>query len=333
MAASFKFRNVNLLTGALVIAALAALIAGIVLAGRAQRWFQPNIRLTVRFPSEGTFGVQKGAKVVILGAPAGEVDRITVDDDDRMVGQLKIQAEFARFIRIDSHALVKKTFGIAGDAYIDILVGKGAVVPLADLDQPHELPIDQDTEILAIIEATIDQIREAVLPGLEELERTLAEYRGLAADLRAPDGQLGLTLSNLNVIAVSVQTTLDGLNRGEGTAGRVLRDPALFEQTEAAMKQIHILLEQVQGTLAKVDEIAGHLRETTARLPGMAVQIEGEVKDAAGVVLQTQGTLREAETTLQGLQRHWLLRGSMTPQQPLDPVPADGIGGSVEDRP
>lgn len=333
MAAPFKFRNVNLLTGALVIISVAALVAGIVLAGRAQRWFQPNIRLTVRFPSEGTFGVQKGAKVVILGAPAGEVDRITVDDDDRMVGHLKIQAEFARFIRADSYALVKKTFGIAGDAYIDILVGKGPAVPLADLEKPHELPIEQDIEILAIIEATIDQIREAVLPGLEELERTLVEYRGLAADLRAPDGPLGVTLSNLNVIAVSAQTTLDGLNRGEGTAGRILRDPALFEQADAAMKQINALLEQVQGTLKQVDEIAGHLRETTAHLPGMAVQIEGEVRDAAGVVLQTQGTLREAETTLQGLQRHWLLRGSMEPLQPLDPVPADRIGGAVGDQP
>ena len=315
MATTFKFRNVNLLAGVFVLAALLLLGAGILVAGRSQKWFQPSVRVQVRFPSEGTFGVEQGAKVVILGARAGAVERIVVDDAGSMVGVLKLDAAYARFIRHDTHALVKKTLGVAGDSFIDILVGTGAPVEVERLEKPHEIPIEKDTELLELAQNAIDQIREAVLPGLREMERTLAEYRGLAEDLRSAQGPLNSTTEQLKSMLGEVQKTIEGLNRGEGTAGMALKDPAAYDQVLALLKQLNTITERISS-------ISADVQAATARLPAMSEQVEGEMRDLPGAVLQTQGTLREAERTLQGLQRHWLLRRYVDEAAPLEATPA-----------
>lgn len=319
----FKFRNVNQIVGLFVVLALLLLVTGIVLAGKAQRWFQPSLELRVRFPAEGTLGVEKGAKIVILGAQAGQVERIQVDDDGSMCGILHIQSEYGRFIRLDAHALVKKTFGVAGDSFVEIITGKKEIAPLHEIKGTFEIPIEKDTELLEIAQTAITQIREAVLPGLRELETTLAEYRGLAADLRAPQGPLNTTISNLNATVVALNQTIAGLNRGEGSAGKILRDAALYDESSKAVAQINELLKQLGETMKQVDAIAGDIHETTRQLPPMAGKINRELSDAPGVVLQTQGTLREAEKTLQGVQRHWLLRGYVPAEQPLEMLSSD----------
>ncbi|MBP7275056.1 MAG: MCE family protein [Kiritimatiellae bacterium] len=315
MATPFKFRNVNLLAGIFVLAALVLLGAGILVAGRSQKWFQPSVRIQVRFPSEGTFGIEQGAKVVVLGARAGEVERIAVDESETMRGVLKLDADYARFIRSDTRALVKKTLGVAGDSFIDILVGTGAPVDFEASETPPEIPIDKDTELLELAQSAIDQIREAVLPGLKELELTLAEYRGMAADLRSAQGPLITATDQLKSLLAEIQKTVEGLNRGEGTAGLALKDPAAYQQVLALMNQLNTIAERVAA-------ISADVQAATARLPAMAEQVEGEVRELPGTVLQTQGALREAERTLQGVQRHWLLRRYVEEAAPLEAAPA-----------
>lgn len=323
MATSFKFRNVNLLAGVFVLTAVILLGAGILIAGKSQKWFHASVRIMVRFPAEGAFGVEQGAKVVIMGARAGEVERITVDDSGQMKGIIKVDGDYARFIRHDTHAVVKKTFGVAGDAFVDIVVGTQPPVDLKDREELFEIPITKDTELLEMAQSAIDQIREAVLPGLKELERTLAQYRGLAEDLRSVQGPLNSTTEQLKSMLGEVQKTIEGLNRGEGTAGMALKDPAAYDQVLALLKQLNTITERIAS-------ISTDVQAATARLPAMSEQVEGEVRDLPGTVLQTQGALREAERTLQGLQRHWLLRRYVDKAAPLDAQPADALARPPE---
>jgi len=86
----FKFRYVNELTGVFVIVIVALLVVGVLFAGRAQRWFEPVYELRIVFPPEGTFGLQKGAEINILGTPVGTVDRIEVTEGELV--ELDLQA-------------------------------------------------------------------------------------------------------------------------------------------------------------------------------------------------------------------------------------------------
>ncbi|MBU1694505.1 MAG: MCE family protein [Verrucomicrobia bacterium] len=301
MAKPFKFRYVNEITGGFVLLALVLVIVGIILAGNAQRWFEPVHRLTVTFPPEGSFDLQKGAEVRILGALVGSVEAIMVDEAGGMTGEITIRGNFIRFVRTDSKAIAKKKFGVAGDAFVEITKGSGPVLPEGGM-----LACVQDTQIVEMIEEVIRQIREVTVPAIEQVQKAVEEYTKVAEELHRPDGNLQQLLSHLNAIA-------EGLEKGEGTAGQLLRDPALANELRQITGKIDATLEQVQQILENVEQVSETIRDESGDIPGL--------------VLQGRETLRESEILIEGLQRHWLLRGSMEHDEPTARIPASAVIG------
>lgn len=315
MAKPFKFRYVNELVGTFVLIVLGLVVAGVIVIGRAQRWFEKDIVLTSTFPAEGTFGVRRGAEIQILGAKAGAVERIAVKDDGSMQAVFSIRNEFARYLHTDSIALVKKKFAVAGDAFVEITVGTGNPFPL---DGSAELPIQKDTELLEIVQLVVEQVQGAILPALEELQKTLAAYRKLGEGLENPEGNLQKTIGNVEGITA-------GLKKGEGSAGKILRDPALANEVEKILKQVNELLGKVQGTIKETDVIIKNLQKVSGDLPAVADTVKGEMRDVPGVVLQARATLQETEKLLVGIQRHWLLRNYVEQEHPLDTIPPEAL--------
>lgn len=297
----FKFRYVNEIVGAFVLVVIAALMIGIILAGRAQEWFVPVYTLRLDFPEEGSLGLQKGAAVEILGTPVGAVEKIQVNDDGRMTGRFTIKGDFIRFVRVDSRAVVKKKFGIAGDAYVEVTQGRGAA-----LDREIPLLASKDTEITEIAQDILKRLQETTVPAIEE-------YTALAADLRSTNGPLVKLLANLEEITA-------GLERGEGSAGQLLRDPAMAQELTRILAQVNRALDEVQKILADV-------KATTAQLPAAASTVGREVQDLPGVVVQSQATLREAERLILGLQQNWLIRKHVPPTPATELIPASTTTG------
>jgi phospholipid/cholesterol/gamma-HCH transport system substrate-binding protein len=297
----FKFRYVNEIVGAFVLVVVAALMIGIILAGRAQEWFVPVYTLRLDFPEEGSLGLQKGAAVEILGTPVGAVEKIQVNDDGRMTGRFTIKGDFIRFVRVDSRAVVKKKFGIAGDAYVEVTQGRGA-----ELDRDIPLLASKDTEITEIAQDILKRLQETTVPAIEE-------YTALAADLRSTNGPLVKLLANLEEITA-------GLERGEGSAGQLLRDPAMAQELTRILAQVNRALDEVQKILADV-------KATTAQLPAAASTVGREVQDLPGVVVQSQATLREAERLILGLQQNWLIRKHVPPTPATELIPASTTTG------
>ncbi len=297
MAKPFKFRYVNEIVGTFVLAIVALLIVGVIFAGHAQEWFTPVRRYNLDFPTEGSLGIQKGATVEILGTTVGKVERIFVEEDGRMGAVASVKGDFIRFVRSDSRAIVKKRFGVAGEAYIEITEGKDEMLP-----PDFNLPAVKDTELTEMLAELLKQIRETTVPALEKVQRTVDEYGNLAADLRNPEGPLLKLLANLEQITA-------GLQKGEGSAGKILRDPQMANDLKG-------ILDKVDQSLVEVKGILEDVKKTTAQLPPMAEKVGGEVNDLPGLVLQTQETLRESERLIEGIQRHWLIRGNIPQPEP-----------------
>jgi ABC-type transport system involved in resistance to organic solvents, periplasmic component len=294
MTKPFKFRYVNEIVGTFVLLVVAALIAGIILAGRAQDWFEPVREIRLEFPEEGSLGLQQGAEIQILGATVGRVGKIRVKDDGSMYTTLEIKGDFIRFVREDSRAVIKKKFGVAGDAYVEITQGRGA-----PLGEDAAMQATRDTELLEIAQEILKRIEEAIVPLLDE-------HTKLAADLRNPDGPLMKLLGNL-------ETVSRGLAEGEGSAGQLLRDPAVAQKIEK-------LLEDVRAILADI-------KATTARLPEMAETVRGEVEALPGTIAQANEMLRESERLIEGIQRHWLIRKYVPQTQAPEMIPTIQSGG------
>lgn len=286
----FKFRYVNEIVGGFVLLVLFLLIAGIIITGRAQGWFEPTHELRVEFPEEGSMGLRRGSEVRVLDAPAGMVLSVEPREDGVMEGVLQVRGRFYRYIRDDSTGVVKRAFGVAGDAFVEITRGRGDPLP----EVGAYIPIIKDTELLDLAESLLEEVRATTVPAIEQLQRLLEEYTGLAEDLRDPEGDVQQLLASLNRI-------VQGLEAGEGAAGKLLRDPDVAAEVE-------VMLASVQDSLNEVNRILANVAEATEKLPQMTDRVAGELEDVPGLVYQTQATLQEAEVLIEGIQRHWLIR-------------------------
>ena len=172
----FKFRHVNEITGTFVILVVLVLIAAIVWMAYNQRWFRGTVTLRIVLPEAGAAGIRQGSEVYFLGTLVGTVSDVVVAATGRMEAGTRIRSDFFRFVREDSFAVVKKKFGVAGDAYFDITRGEGQPLPRRNASIVcKELP--------GTMEATIEEVRRAVLPVLERLSVGLDTWTTLGENL------------------------------------------------------------------------------------------------------------------------------------------------------
>lgn len=265
---SFKFRYVNEISGAFVLLALALLIAGIVTAGHAQRWFERKVVLQTAFPlSYGSFGLKKGAEVRMLDTVAGRVREVVPNEAGEIVVTFEIAGAFRKLVREDSVARAKKTFGVAGDAYVELAVGDRSR-PVAT--PGRRVPFQKDTDLMESVQATLDGLKES-----------LPKVLGKADEI----------LTHVNNIVKSI-------DEGQGAAGRLINDP----EVGAAVKRAALDLQRVTA--------------------GMPDQV-------AGVMGEAEQVLRDVDRLIEGIQKHWLVRGyidhptgtPMIPAYQLPPMP------------
>lgn len=293
MAKKFKFRYVNEIVGAFVLLVVLLLLAGVLVAGRAQKWFDPMQEISLDFPPEGSMELQKGAEVMLLGARVGSVQDIRVDDDGHITGSIRVRGSFMRFVREDSIALVKKKMVITGDAYIELTRGKGAPLPRSGA----EIPCVQDTEILEMLEEALNTLALEAENTLRLVNRAIEEYTLVAENINDPEQTLQKILLNVNGL-------LEDIRKGPGLPAKVLNDPALARDVED-------IVAQVEALLVKVNEMAAELQTVVAKLPPMADTVAGEVDNLPVLTGDAQELMRETTTLLDGLQKHWLLRKYM----------------------
>jgi hypothetical protein len=151
--------------------------------------------------------------------------------------------------------------------------------------------------------------------------------------MRDPQGQLQQIFVRVNNALSQVDMLLVGLENGEGTAGKLLKDPAIAEGVKELLSRMDGVVVLVSEAIRMSETILSDIKKATTVLPEAADTIRGELRSVPGVVLKTQTILHESEKLIEGLQAHWLLRGYMQEDRPLGAVPIDAIqmGGSSQE--
>ena len=179
---TFKFRFVNEITGAFVLLAIAVLIAGIFLAGRAQGLFESKFRLhTVFQAEEGTYGLKKGSEVRIRDTAAGSVIRIHPTMEGTIEATFELKASFHGFVRTNSVAVVKKTLIVAGDSFVDISIGNRKF-PLMPDGSLIACTLDKDITKQALL--VLEELRAKLLPTVDKVNAVLDELPALTVQTR-----------------------------------------------------------------------------------------------------------------------------------------------------
>lgn len=260
-------------------------------------------------PEAGAAGIRQGSEVYFLGTMVGTVSDVLVDAAGRMEARANIRRDFFRFVRADSSAVVKKKFGVAGDAYFEITRGEGQ--PLAEKNAfilCRDLPVS--------VEAAIEELRSAALPVFEKLSTGLDTWTALGTNLIQTQHRLEQLLVRLDHIVAAVE-------RGEGTAGKLITDPALADQAAELLTRANETMAELRRVMTNLNVAVRNVQDGTARLPEITDALANEAKDLPGLVLQTQIAVRELERLIEAVQRHWLVRKyvNKTNPPPLRPWP------------
>ncbi|MFC1580984.1 MlaD family protein [Thermodesulfobacteriota bacterium] len=325
------FRYVNETVGTFIL--LCLVLAGVTLfqSSRLQEWFRPDANLKILLPREGLFGLGTGAEVEILGTSAGKVTRIVIDPTQRMHAELEIRQDFTRFVRVDSKAIIKKRYSVAGDVFLEITRGTGAAIDwkLAVIEATAD---KAPTETLQTV---LEDLRTQILPTIHDTRAGIQSWTRLADSLNSSQGDLALFISNLNALS-------EKINSGEGSVGRLLTNDTLVTETEGLIRNLRLslkrmgpILEEIQKTtqgltrltenlgseteelpaltnqaretLGKLSELISDLRKASKDLPRITKGIGDSTENLPTLVLQAQETLRELEKLVEKLQSSWLV--------------------------
>jgi len=313
----FKFRHVNAITGTFVLVVLLVLIAAVVWTGRSQRWFKGNVTLRIVLPETGAAGIRQGSEVYFLGTLMGTVSDVSVDPAGRMEARVNMRRDFFLFLRTDSSAVVKRTFGVVGDAYFEITRGHGQPLP------EKNASIVCNEQRASALETAVEEIRREAVPVLNKLGAGLDTWTVLGSNLIT-------SRERLDQLIVRVDRLATDLHQGKGTAGKLLTETALADEAQALLARANEVMGELHDVATNLNVAVKYVQNGTARLPEITDAVANEAKDLPGLVLQTQVSMRELERLTEAMQRHWLLRKyvNKTNPPPLRPWPASQEPGT-----
>ena len=321
-----KFRYTNETVGLFVLMALLIFVAGIIYSGQVRKWFNPGETLKVVLPDDGLFGLAQGSAVEILGTKAGEVRDIVINPNQEIHANVRIDSEMAVFVRSDSKATIRKTFGIAGDAYLEITRGTGA-----PLDWKYAvITVASDRKTSDSLAELIEELRAKVMPVVDDAHKAIIMLTAVAKDLQDPDKGVQQLLANLNSITAKIDS-------GEGTIGRMLTDDKLVRELEALIARMGPIIDDLKTTMQNVAEFSTQfniqtgdipkitrslketmasmetvmqdIRQATPQLPKIVKNVGDTTESVPVLVLQAQQVMVELERLITQLQSNWLLGG------------------------
>jgi phospholipid/cholesterol/gamma-HCH transport system substrate-binding protein len=291
----FKFRHVHAITGTFVLVVLVAFIVSLLFAGRSQRWFIGNVTLGIVLPEDGAAGIRRGSEVYFLGTLVGTVSDVRVDPAGRMEAQVNIRRDFFLFVRDDSSAVVKRKFGVVGDAYFEITRGHGRPLP------EKNASIVCNEQLPSALETAVEEIRHEAVPALNKLSAGLETWTALGSNLITSGERLDQLIGRAENLAADLQ-------QGKGTVGKLLADPAAADELQALLVNANRSMDDLQVTLENLQQASANLRLASTNLPAISHALGAEAQELPGLVLQSQTSMRELERLIAAMQRHWLLR-------------------------
>ena len=228
--------------GVLIIVALSAMVALIFLMSGNRGGFFTG-KVTVRSYFENSAGLKVGAPVNLDGVTIGNVKAIRIVAEPRLTPVeviMTVSDKYHNKLFTDSRTSLT-SIGVLGDTVVDI-----------DNRKAHGKPV-QNNDILATNET----------PNLQDVIESSQT-----------------TIQKLNTILNQVSVLVDKLNSNQGSVGKLINDPMLYNRAVTAVNQLSSIATQInsgKGTIGKLmtdDSVYNHLNDSVTKLDDVATQID-----------------------------------------------------------
>jgi phospholipid/cholesterol/gamma-HCH transport system substrate-binding protein len=212
--------------------------------GRVERWTtrdQQGMRVKASF--DNVAGLEVKSAVQIAGVQVGEVEAIGLEDSHALV-TIRLLPKVT--IYQGARASVRAA-GLLGEKYLEISPGdaekgplpEGAVIPQqagsGDIDRliTHLNSIAED---IRTVSSTLRDVLGSE-QGKSDLTEIVANTRDFTRNLNTKGAEI---MDRLNAIFVKIDT-------GEGTVGKLVNDPALYEELQSTLDDVKGLMADIRG--------------------------------------------------------------------------------------
>ena len=271
------------------------------------RFFGGGIPIKARFATAGD--LKAGDPVKLAGVDIGRVQSIRIADGKVEVA---MTVEPAAGVRTDSRASIKFT-GLMGQNFVAIDFGNQAspVVSTGALLESREQP--DLAAIMAKLETAADGMQNMTKSfSGEEFTKLLGPMTDMIKDNQP---RIASILSNID-------TMTTGMNKGEGTLGRLMKEDTLYVQTLQAVTNLIASTEDLKVTLSNARQMVSDMnggkgtigrllvddslfRETTNMLTNLR-QVAEKINRGDGTVgqlINDPSFLRNLKLTLQKVEK------------------------------
>lgn len=316
-----RLRNTDEWVGLLVLAAVVVFFAAVLEASVLHAWFRPTAELRILLPDSGVGGLVRGADVQVLGTHAGTVTRVVLSPGQPIFAEADIDPQAEPFIRRDSEAVIRRTFGVAGAAYLEISRGTGPPMDwhYAVIRAKTETgPADSLTAILA-------EVRGKVFPVLDDAKHTMDALAELTTGLNQGRGTIGALLTDDKLARETEQqiaSLAPVIAKLNDAAGKI---DALAARAASDKEGVPELISRANALLANLQSATRELALAAPQLPVIAHNLQGATANLPALLTQTQATAADLQRLVTQLRSMWLLGGGGRPVPEPRRLPASQI--------
>jgi phospholipid/cholesterol/gamma-HCH transport system substrate-binding protein len=307
-----RWRHADEWVGLLVVVAVAAFLGAILHAGVLRDWFRPVSYLRIVLPEAGVAGLSVGADVEVLGTHAGVIRRVVIRPNQQMYAEAEIDDQARAFIRRDSQGTIRRRYGVAGAAYVDVSQGTGA-----ELDWNYAvIQAVTERDPTESIGALIDQARQKIFPILDDAGRSTKALADVMEHMQKGEGDVGRLLTDETMVR-DVEAIVAKASGIVSDLGQLVSQLQLVANNVKDLSQginardggVPGLLHRADATLATVQQSMRDLALAIQRAPQIVHSVELGARDLPGLLTQTQQTAHQLEELAIQLRGLWLLGG------------------------
>jgi ABC-type transporter Mla subunit MlaD len=296
-------------------------------------------------------GLRENNEVTLMGFPAGRITQVEAMDPFYWEGNVFVKFEilepYQDYIWDDSKVKVVPK-GFLGERGLEIQLGgvtpgykphptydvvkddkkkvskvngvwddqTGAYVPVSKKPNGYGLKTDEAPALTERAEKLVAQV-EAALPSFLNLTN---EIQKLLVNLNEVASRAEVAVDNVQPILTNAAAITANLKDPDGSLGRWIISPELNMQLTQTLASANQAIAQAKITVANTDtnvtKLATGLDETLINLANLTSNLNAQVQLNTNMVSNIDKLIIDADTMVQGLKHHWLLRSAFKEKKP-----------------
>jgi phospholipid/cholesterol/gamma-HCH transport system substrate-binding protein len=291
--------------GAFVIAGAVLFAIAVFMIGDRQMAFSRRVAIYTEFTT--ITGLQPGAIVRVSGAKAGSIKEIEppADPSGKFRVRLEITEDLHQLVRTDSVATIQVE-GLVGGSFLAVSMGsaaaarasEGSTIPsrepflLADL-------FDQMSDTIRMVNVAIADLKVGIDKALVSVDTTVTSANALLVDVSDDVKMIASAGARISGEAAAIA---EGIRKGEGTVGKLMKDDELYGRVTRIVKSAEDIAENTKEAVQQARQALEKLQSYDGQVTGVTASLKETIESA-------RTAMSGLSANMDALKRNFLVRG------------------------